>query len=340
MPHALHRRTLLLALGAGSACALAPSVGWPQAADRPRMRLIIDTDFGGDPDGLFELAQHVLSPSVEISAIIGSHLHRDDPFDPSDQQSAHAAAKAAEVMRLAGKSGLAPIFAGENRALASDQPPALSAATRAIVAEALRPDPRPLYYVAGAGLTEIALAWMAEPRIAQRLTLIWIGGPEHHPPRTPTPASRQPEYNLTIDTLAAQIVFGRSEIPIWQVPRDAYRQMLISSAELKDIATTGPLGAYLASQVMRVSRLAGSAGLNIGETYILGDSPLVTLTALQSSFEADPSSSDYFETTTPGIAPDGSYIAAPAARPMRVYRTIDTRLTFADLIAKLRQSGR
>jgi len=33
--------------------------------------------------------------------------------------------------------------------------------------------------------------------------------------------------------------------------------------------------------------------LKIGETYIMGDSPLVLLTALQSSFEADPSSSSY-----------------------------------------------
>ena len=38
----------------------------------PRARVIIDNDFGGDPDGLFQLAHHLVSPSVEVRAIIGS----------------------------------------------------------------------------------------------------------------------------------------------------------------------------------------------------------------------------------------------------------------------------
>ena len=42
---------------------------------KPRMRVIIDNDLGGDPDGLFQLAHHLLSPSVEIRGIIASHLY-------------------------------------------------------------------------------------------------------------------------------------------------------------------------------------------------------------------------------------------------------------------------
>ena len=34
-----------------------------------RMRVIVDNDFGGDPDGLFQLTHLLLSPSVEIRAI-------------------------------------------------------------------------------------------------------------------------------------------------------------------------------------------------------------------------------------------------------------------------------
>jgi len=57
---------------------------------KPRMRVIIDNDFGGDPDGLFELVQHILSPSVEIRGIIGSHLKPGDGFDPSKETAANA----------------------------------------------------------------------------------------------------------------------------------------------------------------------------------------------------------------------------------------------------------
>ena len=38
-----------------------------------RARVITDYDFRGDPDGLFQLAQQLLSPSVEVPGVIGSH---------------------------------------------------------------------------------------------------------------------------------------------------------------------------------------------------------------------------------------------------------------------------
>ena len=43
---------------------------FPEDAVKPRMRIIIDNDFGGDPDGLFQLVHQVLSPSVEIDDIV------------------------------------------------------------------------------------------------------------------------------------------------------------------------------------------------------------------------------------------------------------------------------
>ena len=52
----------------------------------PRMRVIVDNDFGGDPDGLFQLAHLLLSPSVDVRAIIGSHLNAADGFDNSKTQ--------------------------------------------------------------------------------------------------------------------------------------------------------------------------------------------------------------------------------------------------------------
>src|SRR6187455_804238 len=51
---------------------------FPDSLVKPRMRVIIDNDFGGDPDGLYQLVHHLLSPSVEIRAIIGSHLKPGD----------------------------------------------------------------------------------------------------------------------------------------------------------------------------------------------------------------------------------------------------------------------
>ena len=59
-----------------------------------RMRVIIDNDFGGDPDGLFQLAHHLLSPSVEICGIIGSPLTPEAGFDNGGNSAEKACQKA------------------------------------------------------------------------------------------------------------------------------------------------------------------------------------------------------------------------------------------------------
>lgn len=300
-----------------------------------RMRVISDNDYSGDPDGLIQLAHHALSSSVDLVAVIGSHLAPGDPFDPSGRSAANAAAAARRVLHLAGRGDVV-VHAGAQDGLPDVRTPHDSAGARAIVAEAMRDDPRPLYVTLGAGLTELASAYLLEPRIAGRLTAIWIGGPEH-PGLTaaPPPGSAGVEYNLRIDVTAAQVVFD-APIPLWQVPRDAYRQVLMGVDEIElSIRTAGPLGAHLADALERVRGLADVAGADIGETYVLGDSPLVLLTALQSAFEPDPSSSRYVTVPAPRIAGDGSYLSNPDGRLIRTYTHLDTRLVIGDLIAKL-----
>ena len=329
------RRGLLGALGAAA-------FAGPAGADLragARARVIIDNDFSGDPDGLFALAQHVLSRSVEIPLIVGSHLHLHDPWDPAATQASNAAAAAEELLRQMNRRGYR-IIAGAEAAMESRAGWRPSPATAAIVREALREDTAlPLFYAAGAGLTELALAWLAQPRIGRRLKLVWIGGGEHAGLADPPPGGSDPEYNLSIDLAAAQVVFNESDIEIWQVPRDAYRQMLMSYAEIDALGRAGPAGRYLAGKIeallARLERARPGRRPTLGETYILGDSPLVTLTALQSSFQSDPSSSSYVVKPTPILNPAGQYQPTPEGRPMRVYTRIDTRLTFADMVAKL-----
>src|SRR4051795_9640610 len=80
----------------------------------PRMRVIVDNDFSGDPDGLFQLTHLLLSPSVEVRSILGSHLKAGDGFDPSRTQAQNAAKKAKEVLQLLDLKSNIPVFAGSN----------------------------------------------------------------------------------------------------------------------------------------------------------------------------------------------------------------------------------
>src|SRR5262249_30286920 len=161
-------------------------------------------------------------------------------------------------------------------ALRSRREPIESAAATAIVAEAMRGDAElPLYVTCGGGLTEIASAWLLEPRIARRLTLVWIGGRGHDGAPTP-PGTDDLGYNTAIDLTAAQVVFDDSDLPLWQVPRDVYRLAMASRAELAArMQTAGPLGQHLDDRIGRIVEDARQFGLHLGETFILGDSPLV-----------------------------------------------------------------
>ncbi|WP_443747147.1 nucleoside hydrolase [Asticcacaulis solisilvae] len=316
---------------AGSLAALLLA-GTARGETRPRQRVILDNDFSGDPDGLFQLAHHLLSPSVEIPFIVGSHIHVHDFLDGSTTQADNAVERVQALMATLPGTRRPDVIAGRNSAPEPGTAPEATPAARRIVAEAMRDDTKlPLFYCAGAGLTELAQALRLEPRISDRLTLAWIGGMEYRDLLSGVPERHDREYNLTIDLAAAQTVFNDARVPIWQVPRNVYRQMIVSDAELKTrLKPTGALGDFLLAQVSRVKSLLPT----LGETYILGDSPLVTLTALQTPFEPDSASSAYVERPTPRLDADGRYQNNPSGRPMRVYTTIDTRLTFDDMFAK------
>jgi inosine-uridine nucleoside N-ribohydrolase len=307
------------------------------------MRVICDNDYSGDPDGLFQLAHHLLSPSVDVRAVIGSHLRPGDWIDPSDRTADNAKDEADRIVELLGLTGQVRTVAGSNVALADVSTPIPSDAARAIIDEAMSDSVLPLFVACGAGLTEVASAYLMEPRIAGRLTVVWIGGPEHPghawaPPRAEGPEPS--EYNTRIDIAAARVIF-ESSVSLWQVPRDVYRQATFSFAELDaEIRRCGAIGAHLVAALDRIVARAAEQGLNLGEVYILGDSPLVLLTALQSPWEPDPSSSQYIVVPAPQMDTDGRYVQRQDGRPMRVYTHIDNRLMFGDLVSKVRLAGR
>ena len=145
--------------------------------------------------------------------------------------------------------------------------------------------------------------------------------------------AQRTEYNLGIDLKAAQVVFNQSEIPIWQIPRDAYRQALVTHAELRNrMKDDGKLAAFLLGRLWDLLKRANNS---LGETYVLGDSPLVLLTSLQSPWEADPSSSRYTNIPAPKITNLGLYERDSKGRQIRVYTNLDTRVMFEDFYAKV-----
>ena len=305
-----------------------------------RYSVIIDNDVMGDPDGLFQLAHHVLSSSCDIKGIVGAHLSGNGRGFFRDLQGKDEADmsvnKVNEALEVMGMKGLFKVVPGAPVKMADANKPVDSEGARLIVEEALKASPeKPLYVCVGGPLTDIASAWLINPEIGKNIILIWIGGQEYKETGAIVPPGySMPEYNLNLSIAAAQVVFNKSDMRIWQIPRDVYRQCMYSMTELEaKVRPYGKLGDYLYDSLAGI--MAGRNGFSMGETYILGDSPLVLMTALMSNFEADPASSHYQYVTIPTIADDGSYRYNHEGRQIRVYDRIDTRLMFADMEAKL-----
>ena len=300
---------------------------------KQRINVVIDNDFGGDPDGLFQLAHQVLSPSVNTKAIIGSQHYKNGFYGlPGDAK--YACTQARELLRQMNLTDSIAVYEGASEKMTNAETPIVTEGARIIVAEAMKADKkRPLYVLCGAGLTNIASAYLMEPRIAERIILIWIGGPEY-PDLTVIPEKmKNPEYNAGIDIKSVQTIFNKSDIPIWQIPRNTYRQALYSHAELTlKFKNNGPTGTYL---MKKLDELFAKANYNLGESYVLGDSPLVLFTALQSSWESDPSSSLYVIKNKPSVNDKGQYTVSQTSGKIRVYTRLDTRLMLDDFYAKL-----
>lgn len=111
--------------------------------------------------------------------------------------------------------------------------------------------------------------------------------------------------------------------------------MMPYSSLLLKVKTQGKIGEYLTAALERVMTMGVKYNFNLGEIYIVGDSPLVLLTALQSSFEADPSSSKYVLRPSPLINSQGLYEVNHLGRNIRVYTQLDVHLLLDDFYSKL-----
>ena len=262
-----------------------------------RCRVVVDNDWAGDPDGLVALAHHLLSAANRVVAVTGSQ--NSPVFGPPAGTAAAGAALAAELVDLIGLHR--PVVAA-GCDVPLDEGDTASAAGDAIVAEARRNDPLPLFLVCGGPLTNVAQALRQAPDIAARLTLVWVGGS-----LDPDAA----EYNRDTDPLAASEVLGRAELAVRQFPLETYRRCAYSVAELEhDLGGAGRVGAWL---WQRFLDLPIPGFVELGEVWPLGDSPPVLVTAL------DDASSSW---------------TGPAAR--RAYTDVDVRLLVGDLLALLR----
>lgn len=283
-----------------------------------QVRLITDTDAKNEADDQFAVVQALLSPKMDNVGLIAAHFGTDRV--PDAMEASYRELETILDKMHFPKEGL--LFHGAPHALPNKTTPVVSEGAELIVREAMKDDPRRLFVIFLGPLTDLASAYLMEPRIAGRLTAIWIGGGVY--------PSGSPEFNLGNDVNAANVVFS-SQIELWQVPKNVYEMMPVSLAELQvRVRPYGEIGRYLFDQLIAHSQEEGprKSAFRTGETWVLGDSPAVGLILYEHRFEFD-------WVPAPYITQEHAYLHTGLNRPIRVYKSIDSRLILEDLYAKL-----
>jgi len=280
------------------------------------IRVITDTDAKNEADDQYCIVHTLLSPRFDNVGMIAAHF--GDARSPhSMEDSYNEVVKIFDLMKF-DKSIIAK---GAPKALPDENTPVPSAGAQLIIEEAMKDSDKPLFVTFLGPLTDMASAYLMEPRIADRLTCIWIGGGAY-------PVGGR-EYNLNNDITAANVVFN-SKIPLWQVPRNVYQQVTVSIAELEaKVAPCGELGKYLFEQLVAWGHTEWARKPpRTGEVWCLGDSPVVGLMLWDHLHDFD-------WIPAPNCTKDMFYVHGLNNRPIRAYRRIDSRFILEDFFAKL-----
>lgn len=278
-----------------------------------RIRLIINTDAKNEADDQFAIVHALLTPKFDIKGIIAAHFG-EHKSTHSMEDSYVELEKLIDLMDLPSEVNL---LKGAPKALPNEETPVLSEGAQFIINEAMKEENLPLYVIFLGPLTDLATAYIKEPKIADKLTAIWIGGGMY-----PEGGS---EFNLSNDIPAANAIF-KSNIPLWQVPSNIYQMVKVGISELEEkVSPYGKIGKYLFEQLVEYNN---SPCWGRGDSWCLGDSPAVSLLIDKHDFH-------YEEKPAPLVTKDMHYIKGQCNRVVRVYNYIDSRFTLEDMYAKL-----
>lgn len=301
---------------------------WPgyqyEVPKEKKIRYIICSDAKNEADDQFTIAHILMTDKLDVKGIIAGHFNicgKRYKIGQTTKASYDEIIKILDLMHLAGRY---PVYMGATLPLKDPKTPIMSEGANFIIEEAMKNDERPLFIGMQGSVTDLAAAILMKPEICERMTAIWIGGGSY--------PSGGDEFNLLQDINAANVL-SCSCMPLWQIPKTAYRQFTTTLSELQvRVRPYGKIGRYLFEQMIDVNRReATSPNWPNGESWTMGDEGVVAV-LLDDQERTD----NYTIVPAPYINPDMSYLSCNTNRKIRVYHKMSVHMTFEDLFAKLK----
>lgn len=261
-----------------------------------------------------------------------------------------------EILNLFSLLEISPegkVFRGSTAYIEDDPAhrPVESEAARDLVKRAMaRPDGKRLYVLAIGAITNVASALMMEPAIADRITVVWLGG-------QPPYFRNGVEFNLMQDVVAAQHLFNCG-VPLVLVPcQGVASHLTVTPAEMEALLMgRSKVGDYLGQIVLDALKpSAAFKGMMKGYTAGMDDVPMEVCKQYPTKHMArsrtiwDISTVGYVMnpnwvisslTSSPVLNDDMTWSHDDSRHPIRLCYGLSRDAMFGDLFAKLGSAGK
>ena len=209
------------------------------AAGATTPRMVLDTDTYNEIDDQYAVAYSLLSPdAMRVEALYAA------PFLNSRSKSAGDGMEKSydEILRvldrLGRKSSFKEVYKGSSEFMKGAGRPVDSPAARDLIKKAMSSN-EPLHVLAVGAPTNVSSAILMEPKIKDRITVVWLGGQPYH-----FPSAR--EFNLQQDIHASRVLYDSGVKLVNITTKNVSEQLRTTTAELAAfIKGKSEIGDYL-----------------------------------------------------------------------------------------------
>ncbi len=204
-----------------------------------KLRMVLDTDTYNEIDDQFAVVHALLSPErLNVEAVYAAPFFNERSEGPENgmERSYEEILRLLELLKVS-PEGYA--FKGSRTYMPAADQPVDSPAARDLIAKAMSSD-ETLYVATIGAPTNVSSAILMEPKIMEKIVVVWLGGGA---PYWPTAS----EFNLRQDLHASRVLFD-SGVPLVQIPCQPVASRLITCLpEIERyVEGQGMLGDYLA----------------------------------------------------------------------------------------------
>ena len=276
--------------------------------------VVLDTDTYNEIDDQFALAYGVLAKNINLDAVYAAPFHNTRSDGPDDGMRKSYD----EILRILGMLDnlgvLVPetVLEGSKRYLPEEELPEDSPAAEDMIERGMSGRYEPLYVAAIGAPTNVASALLMEPRLRERIVIVWLGG---QPPYWHTAE----EFNLRQDLHASRVLFD-SGVPLLQIPcANAAEHLRTTVWELEHyLKGKNPLGDYLCRIFGDHAERGGLLSKVIWDIAVIAW--FENASWIPSHFEASPILTDSI-----------TWSRDPSRHPVRIAHGVDRDAVFRDL---------